>query len=79
MDGLRSAQKNKDTGILVVGATNRVRSLLILSKFPFTYIACQQPYDLDDAVLRRLPTRLMIELPTEKERLGELYHPILIL
>jgi len=49
MDGLQSAQKNKDAGVVVVGATNR-------------------PYDLDDAVLRRLATRMMVDLPGAKER-----------
>jgi hypothetical protein len=27
-----------------------------------------QPYDLDDAVIRRLATRMMVDLPGEKER-----------
>ncbi|KAJ7930624.1 P-loop containing nucleoside triphosphate hydrolase protein, partial [Mycena leptocephala] len=49
MDGLQSAQKNRDAGVVVVGATNR-------------------PFDLDEAVLRRLPTRLLVELPDETRR-----------
>jgi hypothetical protein len=32
MDGLQSAKKNKDAGIVVVGATNRVRQLTISLK-----------------------------------------------
>jgi ATP-dependent 26S proteasome regulatory subunit len=48
MDGLKT---NKDTNVVVIGATNR-------------------PFDLDDAVLRRLPRRLLIDLPGEKERDG---------
>lgn len=46
MDGLKT---NKDTNVVVIGATNR-------------------PFDLDDAVLRRLPRRLLVDLPGEKER-----------
>ncbi|KAJ7191620.1 P-loop containing nucleoside triphosphate hydrolase protein [Mycena pura] len=49
MDGLQSAQKNRDVGIVVVGATNR-------------------PFDLDEAVLRRLPTRFQVKLPDETRR-----------
>ena len=30
MDGLQSAQKNKDAGVVVVGATNRVRKFVSL-------------------------------------------------
>ncbi|CED82546.1 aaa-domain-containing protein [Phaffia rhodozyma] len=49
MDGLSSASLNKDTRLVVIGATNR-------------------PQDLDEAVLRRLPRRLLIDLPGLKER-----------
>lgn len=48
MDGLRT---NRDTNVIVIGATNR-------------------PFDLDDAILRRLPRRLLIDLPGVKEREG---------
>ena len=49
MDGLKT---NRDTNVIVIGATNR-------------------PFDLDDAVLRRLPRRLLVDLPGEKEREGK--------
>ena len=51
MDGLRT---NKDTNVIVIGATNR-------------------PFDMDDAVLRRLPRRLLVDLPGETEREGKIY------
>ena len=41
---------------------------LTTDKSAFLMVATNRPFDLDDAVLRRLPRRLLVDLPTEADR-----------
>ncbi len=61
------------------GATNRVAHREMINQFlrewdgmgnmnVFVMIATNRPFDLDDAVLRRLPRKLLVDLPLEADR-----------
>ena len=61
------------------GSTNRTSHRELINQFlrewdgmsdlsAFIMVATNRPFDLDDAVLRRLPRRLLVDLPVEKDR-----------
>jgi len=68
MDGLQSAKKNKDSGVVIVGATNRVGQLPIsvnsLPKPIYSPMIWTTRFFGDS----RLATRMMVDLPNEGER-----------
>ena len=61
------------------GASNRTTHRELINQFlrewdgmtdmsAFIMVATNRPFDLDEASLRRLPRRLLVDLPTEKDR-----------
>ena len=61
------------------GASNRTTHRELINQFlrewdgmtelsTFIMVATNRPFDLDEASLRRLPRRLLVDLPTEKDR-----------
>lgn len=76
------------------GSSNRTTHRELINQFlrewdgmtemsAFIMVATNRPFDLDEASLRRLPRRLLVDLPTEKDReailsihlKGEVLHP----
>lgn len=68
--GARSNSGNRNTHREIINQFLREWDGMDSVSNVFMMVASNRPFDLDDAVLRRLPRRLLIDLPVAKEREG---------
>ena len=55
---------------MLLSSVRQTGALVNAASLVMTTYTSVRPFDLDDAVLRRLPRRLLIDLPGQKEREG---------
>ncbi|KAI9891580.1 MAG: hypothetical protein M1814_002703 [Vezdaea aestivalis] len=66
--GTRSRSSSRSTHRELMNQFLKEMDGVTNDKPAFVMVATNRPFDLDDAVLRRLPRRVLVDLPSEKDR-----------